>query len=60
MPAFLQALRIEHVALMSHSSGTIYNMNLLWHCRQILHPERPLVCFLGEYPRTRYSALATE
>lgn len=48
VPKLLNALGIKHVALMSHSAGTIYLLNVLWHCRQILHPEHPQVVFFGQ------------
>ena len=47
MPKVLKAIGIKHVALMSHSAGTIYNLNLLWHYRGILHPTRPQIFFFG-------------
>ena len=50
VPKLLSHLSIDHVALLSHSSGTIYLLNTLYHCRDILHPERPYVAFLGILP----------
>uniref|UniRef100_A0A8H7THW0 AB hydrolase-1 domain-containing protein n=1 Tax=Bionectria ochroleuca TaxID=29856 RepID=A0A8H7THW0_BIOOC len=49
LPKFLEALGIKHVALASHSAGTLYNMNLLWHSRQILHPQHPMVFFFAPF-----------
>lgn len=48
VPKLLGALGIKHVALMSHSAGTIYLLNVLWHCRQILHPKHPHVILFGQ------------
>ena len=47
VPHLLAHLAIDHVALLSHSSGTIYLLNTLYHCREILHPERPYIALLG-------------
>ena len=46
VPALLKELDIAHVALLSHSAGTIYLFNTLLTYRHILHPVRPLVVFL--------------
>lgn len=48
VPKLLGALGIKHLALMSHSAGTIYLLNVLWHCRQILHPKHPQIIFFGQ------------
>lgn len=47
VPRLLAHLNIEHVSLVSHSNGTIYLLNTLYHCRGILHPEKPFVGLLG-------------
>ena len=47
VPRLLAHLEIEHVALVSHCAGTIYLLNTLFYCRELLHPERPFVAFLG-------------
>lgn len=47
VPRFLAHLQIKHVALASHSAGTIYLLNTLIRCRDILHPDRPLVALVG-------------
>ena len=49
VPRLLAHLNIPHVALASHSAGMIYLLNVLFHCRELLHPERPYVAFLGNY-----------
>lgn len=47
VPRLLAHLGIDHVSLLSHSAGTIYLLNTLYHCRGILHPERPYAVLLG-------------
>lgn len=49
VPALLRHLAIRHVALVSHSAGTIFALNTLYRCRDVLHPERPLVALLGKW-----------
>lgn len=48
VPKFLESLGVKHVALLSHSAGTLFNLNLLWHCRQILDPVHPRIFFFGK------------
>lgn len=48
MPFLLAHLDIKHVALVSHSAGTIYLLNTLHHHRDILHPDQPFVALLGK------------
>lgn len=50
VPQFLAHLQIKHVALASHSAGTIYLLNTLVRCRQILDPNRALVALVGMVP----------
>lgn len=47
VPSLLQHLGIRHVSLVSHSAGTMYLLNTLYHCRSLLHPDRPFVALLG-------------
>ncbi|KAL6884406.1 hypothetical protein GGI43DRAFT_419560 [Trichoderma evansii] len=47
VPRLLAHLQIEHVALACHRAGTIYLLNTLIRCREILDPKRPLVVFIG-------------
>lgn len=47
MPLLLAHLDIKHVALVSHSAGTIYLLNTLHHHRDILHPDQPFVALIG-------------
>ncbi|KAE8356357.1 Alpha/Beta hydrolase protein [Aspergillus coremiiformis] len=49
VPHLLAHLGIQHVALVSHCAGTIYLLNTLVHCREMLHPEKPFVAFLAPW-----------
>ncbi|MCJ1474210.1 hypothetical protein MMC13_002868 [Lambiella insularis] len=55
LPALLAHLSIKHVALLTHSNGTIYTFNTLLHLRRILHPTRPFVAFLAPWVHTSHS-----
>lgn len=47
VPRLLAHLGIQHVSLASHSAGTFYLFNTLYHCRDILYPEKPMATILG-------------
>lgn len=47
VPRLLAHLQIEHVVLAAHSAGTIYLLNTLLRCRDILDPNKPLVALIG-------------
>lgn len=47
VPALLQQLNVEYVAIVTHSAGTVYTLNTLYHHRSILDPKAPFVAFLG-------------
>jgi hypothetical protein len=49
VPRLLAHLDIQHVALASHSAGTIYLLNTLYSCREILDPKKPMVTFQGMF-----------
>ncbi|KAL2272577.1 hypothetical protein FJTKL_06295 [Diaporthe vaccinii] len=49
VPPLLAHLQIDHVALASHSSGTIYLLNTLVRCRGILDPNRPVVALVAPW-----------
>lgn len=49
VPALLNHVKIKHVHLASHSSGTIFVLNMLLHLRHLLHPTRPYVALLGPW-----------
>lgn len=47
VPLILEKLNVKHVALVSHSAGTLYALNTLGQLRNILHPKAPFVAYLG-------------
>lgn len=47
VPILLKKLNIEHVFFTSHSAGTLYLFNTLYHLRDILDPRAPYVALLG-------------
>ena len=49
VPALLEHLGLKHVALVSHSAGTIYLLNTLLHLRHVLHPTLPYVAMLAPW-----------
>ncbi|KAJ5170187.1 uncharacterized protein N7500_002970 [Penicillium coprophilum] len=49
VPRLLAHLDIQHVSLVSHSAGTMYLLNTLYYCRDILYPEKPMVTFLAPW-----------
>ncbi|KXT18847.1 hypothetical protein AC579_3532 [Pseudocercospora musae] len=55
VPALLQHLGIEHVSLVSHSAGTIYLLNTIYHHRQILDPKSPYAAMVGPWVSQRHS-----
>lgn len=58
VPRLLAHLGIQHVALASHSAGTIYLLNTLYQCREILHPDQPVVTLLGMLKFLQISLIA--
>jgi pimeloyl-ACP methyl ester carboxylesterase len=55
VPRLLAHLGIAHVALASHSAGTIYLLNTLSCCRHVLHPDTPFMALLGTYVSCRFA-----
>ena len=49
VPALLEQLNVEHVAFVTHSAGTLYTLNTLFHFRPFLDPQAPYVAFLGTF-----------
>ncbi|KGO43176.1 hypothetical protein PEXP_029230 [Penicillium expansum] len=49
VPRLLAHVGIQHVSLVSHSSGTMYLLNTLYHCRDILCPEKPMATMLAPW-----------
>lgn len=49
VPAVLKALRVEHVALMSHSAGTFYAFNTAVRLPHLMYPGKgAFMACLGE------------
>lgn len=61
VPRLLAHVGIQHVSLVSHSSGTMYLLNTLYHCRDILYPEKPMATMLGmlQFQQITLSLLCT-
>ncbi|KAK8113754.1 hypothetical protein PG999_005823 [Apiospora kogelbergensis] len=59
VPALLKHLGIDHVALVSHSSGTIYSLNLLYHFRDILSPTKPFVALFAPFVHPTHSRVVS-
>ncbi|KAJ4147064.1 hypothetical protein LMH87_001616 [Akanthomyces muscarius] len=57
VPKLLAHLDIPHVALASHSAGTIYLLNTLYSCRQILSPTRPYAVLMAPFVDIRHSGV---
>ncbi|KAG8625847.1 hypothetical protein KVT40_006248 [Elsinoe batatas] len=49
VPALLERLQVEHVALLTHSAGAVYTLNTLIHHRRFLDPVTPFVGFIAPY-----------
>ncbi|KAF2147799.1 hypothetical protein K461DRAFT_248700, partial [Myriangium duriaei CBS 260.36] len=49
VPVLLQKVGVKHVALMTHSAGTIYTLNTLIHHRHFLDPRAPYAGFMSPY-----------
>ncbi|CZR54154.1 uncharacterized protein PAC_04037 [Phialocephala subalpina] len=49
VPALFSHLRIPHIHLASHSSGTIFALNLLTHRPDLLYPDNPTVTFFSPW-----------
>ena len=61
VPRLLAHVGIQHVSLASHSAGTMYLFNTLYHYRDILCPEKPMVTLLGtlHFPQISILLLGT-
>ncbi|KAL7972197.1 Alpha/Beta hydrolase protein [Trichoderma sp. SZMC 28014] len=59
VPLLLAHLDIKHVALVSHSAGTIYLLNTLHHHRDILHPDQPFVALLAPWVDPAHSKVTS-
>ncbi|KAI4740458.1 hypothetical protein E4T50_09105 [Aureobasidium sp. EXF-12298] len=57
VPVVLKYLGVRHVAVVSHSAGTVYAINTVVHLSHLLHPQRPFVgCFAPWVHPTHSSA----
>lgn len=52
VPAVLKKLGVRHVALASHSAGTMYLLNTLLRLPDILDPARPFAVLSGMFSHT--------
>ncbi|KAK7940772.1 uncharacterized protein PG986_013159 [Apiospora aurea] len=59
VPALLKHLGIDHVSLVSHSAGTLYSLNLLYHFRDILSPNKPFVALFAPFVHPTHSGLVS-
>ena len=48
VPVLLRILNVEKVSILSHSAGTLYALNTIYHLRDILDPEAPYVALIGQ------------
>ncbi|KAK5113675.1 hypothetical protein LTR62_003302 [Meristemomyces frigidus] len=55
VPVLLQKLNIKHVHLLSHSAGTMYLLNTLYHHRDILYPHYPYAALLAPWVHNEHS-----
>ncbi|CZT20438.1 uncharacterized protein RCC_06298 [Ramularia collo-cygni] len=58
VPVLLQRLEVKHVALCTHSAGTIYTLNTMLHHRNILSPIAPYVAFMAPWVHSEHSQVA--
>lgn len=47
VPVLLQRLNVKHVAMITHSAGTMYTLNTLFHHRSLLGPKAPYVACMS-------------
>ncbi|RMZ90315.1 hypothetical protein DV736_g2464, partial [Chaetothyriales sp. CBS 134916] len=55
VPALLQRLDVKHVFMVTHSAGTVYTLNTLFHHRSFLDPKAPYVAFLAPFVPAAHS-----
>ena len=55
IPALLNALDVRHVSLMSHSAGTMYALNTIYHLRYLLDPQRPYLALVAPWVHNDHS-----
>ena len=49
VPALLKHLGLRHVALVSHSAGTLYLLNTILNLRHLLHPTQPYAAMIAPW-----------
>ncbi|KAE8147666.1 hypothetical protein BDV25DRAFT_159840 [Aspergillus avenaceus] len=59
VPRLLAHLHVAHVALMSHCAGTVYLLNTLIQCREILDPQKPFVALLAPWVDPSHSHITS-
>ncbi|KAI0014965.1 hypothetical protein F4780DRAFT_766133 [Xylariomycetidae sp. FL0641] len=59
VPKLLRHLGIDHVALVSHSAGTLYLLHTLHHCRSVLDPQRPFIAMMAPWVDVTHSGVTT-
>ncbi|KAH6625300.1 Alpha/Beta hydrolase protein [Boeremia exigua] len=57
VPRLLSHLGIEHVALASHSFGTIYLLNTMLAYPHLLHPRKPYVAFFAPWVHPEHTGI---
>ncbi|USW47684.1 Putative alpha/Beta hydrolase [Septoria linicola] len=55
VPQLLRHLAVDKVSLLSHSAGTIYLLNTLYHLRSILDEGRPYAALLAPWVSQKHS-----
>ncbi|CZT18468.1 uncharacterized protein RCC_04313 [Ramularia collo-cygni] len=58
VPLLLKRLKVKRVALVSHSAGTVYCLNTLFHHRDFLSPSAPYVALLAPWVHSEHSKMA--
>jgi pimeloyl-ACP methyl ester carboxylesterase len=57
VPVLLQKAGVQHVHIITHSAGTMYSMNTLYHLRDYLYPQTPYIAFLGPWVYQSHSKM---
>ncbi|OAA68847.1 alpha/beta hydrolase fold-1 [Cordyceps fumosorosea ARSEF 2679] len=57
VPLLLAHLGIPHITIVSHCAGTVYALNLLYRCRDLLSPERPMAVLMAPWVDPQHSRM---
>ncbi|ATY64477.1 alpha beta hydrolase fold-1 [Cordyceps militaris] len=57
VPLLLAHLNIPHITIVSHCAGTVYALNLLSRCRDLLDPGRPMSVLLAPWVDPQHSKM---